>query len=184
MAAVTDNERFRILLRSYPVEALELLYDLYYNTLLRIAWKLTRDESAAKDIVHDAFLLVWSKRRQLSRFHEKSIEHYLARVVRNQSVTYFKRRRHVNIDDLLVLKGLYSADGLVDENFIRTEMHKELRRVISSFPKREQECLLMKIDREMSLDEIAAELNISRKMVEKSQTNALKRLKKWAASTS
>lgn len=40
MAAVTDNERFRILLRSYPVEALELLYDLYYNTLLRIAWKL------------------------------------------------------------------------------------------------------------------------------------------------
>jgi len=89
MGIVTDNERFRILLRNYPVQALELVYKLYYKSLLQIAWNLTRDSDAAKDIVQDAFMVLWADRKKLSKFNEKSIENYLVRIVRNKAVTFF-----------------------------------------------------------------------------------------------
>jgi RNA polymerase sigma-70 factor (ECF subfamily) len=180
MSAVINNERFRILLRSQPVEALGLIHQLYSKSLFLIAYRLTRDQDEARDIVQDTFHLVWKNRKQLSRHHEKSIEHYLVRVVRNKAVSYFKRRRHLRIDDLQFLKGGLSNTQYVSEfESLQQELILEMRNQINTFPMREQQCLLMKIDREMSLDQIAAELKISRKMVEKSQTNALKRLKKW-----
>jgi RNA polymerase sigma factor (sigma-70 family) len=170
-----------MLLRSNPTEALKLLYQLFYKRLLSIALMFTCDPDAARDIVQETFLLVWSNRKELTANHEKSIEHYLVRIVRNKSITYFRRRRFIDIDDLDFLKDYTGSTNPMEETIIERELISEMRAYILSFPLREQQCLLMKIDKEMSLDHIAAELNISRKMVEKSQTNALKRLKKWAS---
>jgi len=176
-----DDQRFRKLLHAYPMEAIELLYDLFYKKLFSIAVKLTQDSNAARDIVHDTFLTIWDKRKQVSKGHEKSIEHYLTRIVRNKSVSHFKRRKHLSLEDLIYMKSVTIEENPVEAKLINAELRIELRKVIATFPKREQECILMKIDGELSLDQIAAELKVSRKMVEKCQTKAMKRLRKWAA---
>jgi RNA polymerase sigma factor (sigma-70 family) len=181
MSAIFNSDRFRILLRSNPTDAIKLLYQLFYRRLFNIALMFTRDQDAAWDIVQETFLLVWTNRKELTAGHEKSIEHYLVRIVRNKSITYFGRRRFIDIDDLGFLNNYTGTTHPIEETIIERELLTEMRAYILSFSLREQQCLLMKIDKEMSLDQIATELNISRKMVEKSQTNALKRLKKWAS---
>jgi RNA polymerase sigma factor (sigma-70 family) len=181
MSAVVNNDRFRILLRSDPREALELLYQLYHKSLFKIAFRFTRDLDEAMDVVQETFLVVWSERKELAKHHEKSIEHYLVRIVRNKSITHFRRKRHIDIDDLQFLKKFIGTTNSAEETMIEQEVLSEMRSVIMTFRPREQQCLLMKIDKEMSLDQIAAELQISRKMVEKSQTSALKKLKNWAS---
>jgi RNA polymerase sigma-70 factor, ECF subfamily len=176
MAGGIDNERFRRLLRLRPGKALKLVYDLYYQSLCSLALYLTRDVDASKDIVHDTFLILWSERKKLSKHHDKSIEHYLVRIVRNKSVSYYKRKKTIDIDALLMITDFAE----VEDNPIELELMVEMRKVIAGFSRREKECLLLKIDQRMSLDHIALHLGVSRKMVEKSQNNAMKKLRKWA----
>lgn len=181
MSAIINNDRFRKLLRSQPEEALKLLHQLYHKSLFKLAFKLTRDEDESLDVVQETFKVIWEERKKLCLHHEISIEHFLVRVVRNKAVSYFNRRRHFDIDDLQFLRSFNDTQNSI-ESELREQQHEiisSMRSYISTFPGRERQCLLMKIDREMTLDDIAAELKISRKMVEKSQTNALKRLKKW-----
>lgn len=177
MSSALNNDRFRKLLRSHPVQALEVLHQLYYKSLVTIANRLTKDEDAAQDIVQDVFKTIWEKRKELSQFHEKSIERYLVRIVRYKAFSFFKRRKLLRFDDLHFLKNSLKTDQ--DEPY-ELEIISEMRKYISTFPKREQQCMFMKIDNNMSLDEIASTLNVSRKMVEKSQTSAMKRLRNWA----
>ncbi|MBT1705938.1 RNA polymerase sigma factor [Chryseosolibacter indicus] len=180
MSDVINNERLRMLLRSHPGEAIELLHQFYSESLFKIAYRFSRDEEASRDIVQETFLQVWAKRKELSQYHEKSIEHYLVRTVRNMSVSHFKRKRHLNIDDFQFLKVYRDSSAPFEEALIEQELISRMRAFIMTFPFRERQCLLMKIDDELSLNQIAANLRISRKMVEKSQTSALKRLRKWA----
>ena len=69
-------------------------------------------------------------------------------------------------------------DPSVEANIIELEISREIREIISTFPRREKECLLMKIDKEMTTEQIAVELNVSKKAVERSVTSANKRLRR------
>jgi DNA-directed RNA polymerase specialized sigma24 family protein len=53
--------------------------------------------------------------------------------------------------------------------------------ILSGFPRRERECLLMQVDGEMPVKEIARRLKISKKAVERSLTSAKKRLVQFKA---
>ena len=85
-----DNEHLRNLLRTTPGDAIQILYKHYAGSLRAIARKLTRDEGAAEDIVQEAFVYVWRHADQLGKVHEKSIQHYLVKVVRNRAISHYK----------------------------------------------------------------------------------------------
>lgn len=181
MLPVIDNERFRKLLRSYPKKAVSLLYDEYHRSLQNLSFALTRDKEAAKDIVQEAFYHVWQNSERLSHFHERSIENYLVKVVRYKSITYFKRAIQLNIHNLEFLSG--QPVSLIVQPFeykiIEAEIIAEIRNAIQTFPKRQRECLLMQVDKGMTVDRIARELGVTPKAVEKNLTAAKKRLRNF-----
>jgi len=175
----TDNERFRNMLQANPAAAVTYLYDMYYESLFRYACLITKDQECAKDIVQEAILHVWSNRKHLTS-HPKSIEHYLMRIVRNKSLSYFRKAPHLDIST--IRHTAQPGDHANAEvTIIETEILQQIRKVISTFPTKEQEYLLLKIDNGMSLDEIASIKNVTRKAVEGRITSALKRLRKWAS---
>ncbi|MBN8650496.1 MAG: sigma-70 family RNA polymerase sigma factor [Cytophagales bacterium] len=173
MSAILNNDRFRKLLAKQPALAIQLLHQLHGKSLYQIARQLTQDPNAAQDIIQDTFTLIWEKRHQLSRHHEKSLLHFIVRVVRNKSITHFKRKKLFNIDQLRFLQ---QTDG----DTFQDQLIKDMRKHINTFSLREQQCTLLKIDHNLSLDQIATQLGVSRKMVEKAQTSALKKLRQWA----
>jgi RNA polymerase sigma-19 factor, ECF subfamily len=181
MLPYIDNKRFRNLLRSYPTGAIQLLYDLYYTSLKRIAWKLTHDENASEDIVQEAFLHVWEHSKKLSEHHERSIEHYLVRIVKNRSISHFKKKKPFSLEDSKNAPAHhYAIEDESLETMLKEEVIQEMRNIINTFPRRERECMLMRLDEELTPDEMANRLNITRKAVERSLTSAKKRLRKWA----
>lgn len=70
------------------------------------------------------------------------------------------------------------VENSIEIKLIALEDKIWLRNLIKNFPRRERECLLLKLDEELSLDEIAARLKVSRKAVERSLTSANKRLRR------
>jgi RNA polymerase sigma-70 factor (ECF subfamily) len=175
MSPIIDNEQIRKLLGSSPAKAVEILYGFYYKSLGSIARSLTRDSVVAEDIIQETFLAVMRNSRQLSKSHERSIEHYLVRVVRNLSVSYYKRKKLLRFEDMAV-STRELADAPMEGGVSQADTIQFVRRAVRTFPKRERECLMMKIDGNVSPDEIASRLNISRKSVERSLTSAIKRL--------
>lgn len=65
MPDTVNNHDIRKLLLSYPRRAIRILCDNYYKSLLKIAYNLTHDRDAAKDIVQDTFAYGGKIRRNL-----------------------------------------------------------------------------------------------------------------------
>lgn len=173
-----DPERLRLLLRSHPESAINLLVKHYWSTLIRISKNFTNDVDSARDIVQETFAHVWEKHKQLSESHEKTIDNYLVQVVRYKSITHFKK--NVKLTDLKrqYVKDNEANDEGVEARIIKDEVIAAIRSVITEFPTRERQCLELKIDQELSNAEIAKQLNVTQKAVERSITSAYKRLRK------
>lgn len=180
MADAINNERFRKLLFSFPGKAIHLIHEEYYSSLIRISERLTHSRDAAEDIVQEAFIYVWQNHEWLGQEHEKSIEHYLVRIVRNRSITYYTNDMKLKVSRTKYING-HTFDKIehsAEANTIAQEMREEFRRLILDFPLRERQCYLMSLEDEMTNKQIAERLNISVKAVERSITSANKRLKK------
>jgi RNA polymerase sigma factor (sigma-70 family) len=173
-----DHDRFRQLLRSHPESAINLLAKRYWTMLVGISKGFTNDVNSAHDIVQETFAHVWEKHKVLSQEHEKTIDNYLIQVVRYKSITHFKKT--IKISDLKrkYLDDQSVSDSSVETSIIKDEIVASIRSLIATFPKRERECLELKIDRELTNSEIAYHLNVTPKAVERSITSAYKRLRK------
>lgn len=176
MSDPSENDRFRILLRAYPTKAVTQLYNEHFNSLVTFSKRLTHDQKASEDIVHDAFLNVWENHVRLSEHHHTSLQFYMMKLVKNRSVNFYKRSQRMRAVTL-ALEQLQSSAGTLDQ-IIQTETSTLIRRLIQKFPKREQQCMMMQLDQQMSYEQIAQALRVSVKSVERSITSARKRLRR------
>lgn len=179
MSNPINNYEIRKLLLSYPRRAIRILCDQYYKSLVQIAFNLTHDKSASEDIVQDTFTYVWQNAKELGNYHERSIQHYLVRIVRNKSATFFHESVQLSKRKIRFLNG-HSFDRSVESiefRMIQIEVTEDILKIIARFPKRERECLMMKIEEELGNDEISSRLGVGVKAVERSLTSAKKRLR-------
>lgn len=180
MGKVKNDQQFRKLFQAYPAKAIEMLYAQNEQSLKKLALKLTGDALAAEDIVQDSILVVLENYKELAQRHETSIERYLIRIVRNKSITFFKQKLMHKLIHFLPLHG--NRNGLqeksIETDIIELEWSQTLRAAVETFPRRERECLLMRIDGEMPIRDIAEKLQLTPKAIERSLTSARKRLRK------
>lgn len=182
MPETLDNERFRLLLRTVPGKAIAFLYEHYYEGLVRLSLRFIDGRTAAEDIVQETLIHVWEEHKVLSNHHEVPIQFYLARVVKNKSITYYKKELRLQENYAQFLNGS-RVSGLAqtaEQLIIERETAERIQSLINTFPNREKQCLAMKLERMMTTKEIAAELGVTVKAVERSLTSAHKRLRKWA----
>lgn len=91
----------------------------------------------------------------------------------NENVTLGKRKIR-----LMNGQSFGLAEQSIEDRIIQVEITQEILDIIARFPKRERECLMMKIEEELHNEEISLRLGVGIKMVEKSLTSAKKRLRK------
>jgi RNA polymerase sigma-70 factor (ECF subfamily) len=175
-----NNHEIRKLLLSFPKRAIKILFDQYYKSLLKIAFNMTHDRDASKDIVQDTFTYVWQNSRKLGNYHERSIQHYLVRIVRNKSITYYYDNLALSEQKIHLMNEQHVGitEQSAETRIIQAEVKERILDIIAGFPKRERECLMMKINEELHNDEISLRLGVGVKAVEKSLTSAKKRLRR------
>ncbi len=175
-----NNHEIRKLLLSYPRRAVRILCDQYYNSLVRIAFNLTHDKEVSKDIVQETFAYVWQNANELGNYHERSIQHYLVRIVRNKSISYYNENVQLSKKKIRFVNGhTYDlTQDSIESRIIQIEITQEILGIIARFPKRERECLMMKIEEELDNEEISVRLGVGIKAVERSLTSAKKRLRR------
>lgn len=166
--------------------AYEFLFKVYYPRLRTYASHFIKDLDDVDDIIQDCFVHLWEHKERLTFI---SISALLFTMTRNGCLNYLKREAQKNNYTLLNKsqaagsERLYQLDFLnsTDEPLLYDELHKQIQRIMDTLPARSRQVFMMSRFEGLKNREIAEQLGISVKVVEKHITKALAIFRKQLA---
>jgi RNA polymerase sigma-70 factor (ECF subfamily) len=171
---ISDSELW-LAVRHDDEHAFAMLFDRYWVRLYKTALRYLKDRENSEEVVHDVFLNIWNRRRQLEI---ESVPNFLLSAIRYQ---VYNRMRTSKPPVTLVLNDLemgYLPDYNQSDHRIKNqELLLELSRYLEKLPKRCQEIFYLSRMDNLSNQEIAGRLGISKRTVENQITMALKHLR-------
>ncbi len=176
---MTDlNNQLYTKLKAGDKSAFQDLFEKYYTSLFFYACKFVDDE-LARDLVHDIFMIFWQNRENINI--TSSLSAYLFRMVRNRCLQEIERQKvrddfnQESIQSLKLDELAYYNDGL--KSIIELELEQKLKEAMDKMPDGCRKVFVMSRFDGLKNREIAEQLEISVKAVEKQMTKALKILK-------
>ncbi|WP_066831253.1 RNA polymerase sigma factor [Rufibacter ruber] len=157
-------------------KAFTALFERYWSRIFTTAFAHLKDREASEEIVHAIFLNLWNKRHQLQI---ESFPAYLKAAARYHVYRQMKQARVIPLyytDQLEALPPLTQAN--TGEEALRVqELDHQLDYELEKLPKRCQEIFLLSRKEQLSNEEIAQQLGISKRSVENQITVALRHLR-------
>lgn len=151
------------------------IYHRYSLPLLNHAYHRTQNREEARDLVHEVFAQLWSRRRELKDI--RNLSGYLYISLRNMVLNQFARRdvqdKYIASMQQFALQEPVIADHLIREKQLLELIEKE----IAALPPKMREVFELSRKQHLSHSQIAAELGISEQTVSKHITNALRILR-------
>jgi RNA polymerase sigma-70 factor (ECF subfamily) len=168
-------------LRAGDPRALETIHHGLYAQLWHFAAVLTHSASAADEILQEVFFSLWTRREGLDPASD--IRAYLYVAVRNQ-VWYARRHDHVvaavetAVDrGTLHIPALGQPEPSADEVAEAHEFTDAFRRAVAMLSEKERHALHLRIEDELTFDEIGRILGISKMGAHKIVTRAETKLR-------
>lgn len=149
------------------------LFEAMHVTLLRYAWRYTRAQEPARDIVQEAFMKLWQMREDIDP--DRSLKALLYTMVRNLALNHNRSAQYTNgtLPEHDLHDHAPSADKQVDADLL--DAH--LRRCIEDMPERRREAFVLSRYEGLSHDEIAQMMGLTPRTVNTHIVLALKDLR-------
>ncbi|MFC0514854.1 RNA polymerase sigma-70 factor [Mucilaginibacter angelicae] len=174
---LTDNELWEAVV-SDSSRAFVVLYNRYWHKLYQSAKKYLKDDTAAEEIVHDVFVALWQKR------HTSNIIDFQKYILVTARYHVYKQLRAMAAEKIEFYEQIPEQPALAivsdaDVKLGYEDLQTELTNVLKQLPRRCREIFWLSRVENLSNDEIAERLNISKRTVENQITIALKFLRSW-----
>ena len=154
-------------------EAFEILFDKYWDFAYSNAYKRLKNTEDAKDIVQEIFVHIWQNRSSL---HINNVPAYLHVSVRNRVFKQiaFRKKSHpfFQLPDHLVSESVGADHKILSEEF-----EKSYEDLVKMLPPKRQEIFRLRFHEDLSTQDIANNLAITRKTVQNQIGKALETLK-------
>jgi len=159
------------LVKTGDQKAFKLLFSIFFARLNDFAKKVIKDDMVSQDIVQDTFMKLWENRKQIESVN---LEAFLFRSVRNRCLDNIKHLKVINnrmheITLSTKYEELYRIDFIGDEPYvlIEKELEQKIEKTIRDLPERCQSVFILSRVNGLKNREIAEELHISIKNVER-----------------
>ena len=156
--------------------AFEILFKQYFKALAVYAKRFVQDLDLAQDIVQEVFVKFYEQKDGL--VVHSSLKALLYQSVKNRCLDYLRSQqtRTAHHDNILTLN---KGNEINDSDFMeQVELEEKIYQSISDLPEQCQVIFKMSRFEGKRNQEIAEELNLSKRTVETQISNALKRLRK------
>lgn len=175
-AQPSDSELWK-LIQLDNNKAFDLLFNRYWSAVYTTSFTYLKDQEACTELVHDIFLNIWRNRHNLE---VTSFKNYLTTASRYQVYKLIKRGKLnpivlVEEYDALPDSGYVVNQG--EEKIRYQEMETSIELVLAKLPKKCKEIFMLSRFDNLSNQEIADKLGISKRTVENQITIALKALR-------
>ena len=152
--------------------AFEVIFDRYWKRLFAYAYRIYQDEKICEDIVQEIFISLWEKSNDTNILN---LEAYLIRSVKYKIANHIRdlKFNRVHLEIIQNIPNTFKTENNIEYE----EFEKGIFNEIKKLPPKCQQVFMFSRFENYSNSEIAEELNISVRTVEKHITNALKFLK-------
>jgi RNA polymerase sigma-70 factor (ECF subfamily) len=149
-------------------DAFEALYRRHRDWVYQLAWRFTGNRTDALDVLQETFIYLLGKFPGFEL--TSSMTTFLYPVVRHVSSTIRSRTSQFTSEEQIL-------DEMVASKYEKSESRSELAAILIALPAEQREVLLMRFVDDMSLQEIAAALDIPVGTVKSRIHNALRTLR-------
>ena len=158
-------------------EAAREFFEIFHPKLVRFAAIYISSASMANDLVADVFLKLFRNKSKLEDI--KDIQYYLYKSVKNQCISYFKKRRDdVSIDEIEWEETGYTYEIINPESeFLTKELAGMIEEIINNFPPKRKIIYKMVVIDGLKYKEAAEILDLSVKTIENHLALAVKTLR-------
>ena len=153
--------------------AFNTLFTRYYKKLCYYAERITHNGDQAEEVVQELFIRIWENRKTIEV--DKSVKAYLYRSTYNRSVNALRSlKKFEAIEAEKISEESYQC---ADNDILYFELEVKLFEIIDAFSEKQRNVFIMKRFDNRSYKEIAAELDMSERMVEKYLSKSLSALR-------
>jgi len=162
-------------LRNGDRKSFEILFHFYYPGLVVYSSQFAIDRMESEEIVQDFFVKFWQRHHQI--LLTDSLKGYFFSSVKNRCFNYLKHKKVKQ--KYLVALGKQSENHMVydPDLYIASELQLKIKCAIDHLPDKCREVFNMSRIHGIKNEEIASELNISKRTVETHITHAIKQLR-------
>jgi RNA polymerase sigma-70 factor (ECF subfamily) len=145
-------------------KAFRTLFDIYKDRLYIYINGFVKSPQVAEELVLDVFMKLWLGRDLLGRI--KNFDGFLFRVAHNKSIDILRAAaKDSRLKELLWQKIQAPSDLLADRALIHHEFEDKLREAIDLLSPQRKKIYKLSTEQDLTHDEIAVELNISKSTV-------------------
>ena len=163
-------------LQEQDVRGFELLYQKYWDHLIYFANGYVRNHEISKEIVQELFIQLYAKGFQLKT--QTSLKPYLRKALRNRIINYMRDqavyKKHINKAVHKETSGSNSAISSLD----MVDMKKRVRYYLSLMSENCRTVFILNREHQLTIRQIAAQLQKPEDTVEKQLRRAVSFLKK------
>lgn len=165
MQANWDEQNIKSKCSGGDRHAFTLLYSYYYKPLYRHIYLFIQNKETTEEIIQNVFVKLWENKQSIAEIRE--LKPYLYRSAKNMLLNHLRK---VNTEQKVLR--MRSASERSAENpipeFIDSKDYKRLlQEAVGQLTEKRKEIFRLRMEENLSLDEIAVHLSISRNVVKK-----------------
>lgn len=163
--SLTDDELVRLYVEGNN-RAFDVLIDKYQEKLYSYVYHIVKDAELANDIFQEAFIKAITTIKSGRYTAYGKFAAWITRIAHNLIIDYYRQEKSENLqscdcEDYDVLNRKELCDETIEDGIIRNQIHSDIRKLIKSLPKSQQDVLLLRYYNDMSFKEIADITNVS-----------------------
>lgn len=160
-----DEKALQALIAGGNRRAFAQFYELHIQHVYRYIFLFTRSKQDTEEILQDIFIKVWEQREKLP--HIEATREYLFRMAKNKLLDNIRHQqiRH-RVQQELKRTNEFSAGTTADQCAYK-EYYQTVQQAIDKLPPKRKLIFRLNIENGLSQDEIAAQLHISKSVVQK-----------------
>lgn len=146
-------------------KAFTVLYTLHLDNLFRYVYLFTKSEEESEELVQKVFVNIWEHRDTLIKV--KSFRAYIFRCAKNRLIDRARSEKAKAKMVAVLQHHSEESDERSDSNLICNQYSHIIDSAIQLLPEKRKEIVKLRTQDDLSLDEIAEKLSISKFVVKK-----------------
>ena len=151
--------------------AFRQIYQLYQGRIFLFAYRLTKSKADAEEVVQEVFVKLWEKREKLNI--EKNFSGYMLTITKNLVLDGLKRAAMDKKAQKKIYEQMQALKNITAEQMLQKELDRLHQQAVNALSPQRRTVYLLSREEELSYQQIATKLGISKNTVRNLMSEAL-----------
>lgn len=168
----TEDNELLTKLRNGDQLAFAQIYNQYRSKMYTYAYNLCKSPETAEEIVQEVFIRLWQKKEQINI--DLNFNAYIKKITLNHVLNHLKKVAREKSLQEEVLGYIEAIRNTTEDNLLEKELVKTYNEAIALLPPQKKIIYQLSRDEDLTHDQIAERLNISKNTVKNHMVEATK----------